>query len=131
MNEFALKRDAKSFDREIRMDLELQLDDLNGRFIQELKLLEPHGAGNPRPVFLSRGLSLKPKREWIYQTTLKFWVEQNGSTYEVHWTDRMNGVDENALTQSARIDLFYSIKSKSWNGIETLILEAKTIAPSE
>ncbi|MSR77749.1 MAG: single-stranded-DNA-specific exonuclease RecJ [Candidatus Omnitrophica bacterium] len=131
INEFALTKDPKSFEREIPVDLELTLDDLSGRFIQELELLEPHGAGNPRPVFRTRGLSVKPKREWLYQTTLKFWVEQNGAVYEVHWSDRMNGVDERALTQSSKIDLIYSVKSKTWAGIETLILEAKSLCPSE
>jgi single-stranded-DNA-specific exonuclease len=36
-------------------DAELPLDDVGEELIRELARLEPHGAGNPRPVFLARG----------------------------------------------------------------------------
>jgi single-stranded-DNA-specific exonuclease len=38
-------------------DAELPLDGITEALSQELALLEPHGAGNPRPVFLARGVS--------------------------------------------------------------------------
>jgi single-stranded-DNA-specific exonuclease len=37
-------------------DAELPVDALTDGLAEELSLLEPHGAGNPRPVFLARGV---------------------------------------------------------------------------
>jgi len=37
-------------------DAELPLGELTDGLAEELSLLEPHGAGNPRPVFLARGV---------------------------------------------------------------------------
>jgi single-stranded-DNA-specific exonuclease len=35
-------------------EAELAIDDVDDALVRELALLEPHGAGNPRPVFLAR-----------------------------------------------------------------------------
>jgi single-stranded-DNA-specific exonuclease len=36
-------------------EAELEIDGVDDALVRELALLEPHGAGNPRPVFLARG----------------------------------------------------------------------------
>ncbi len=43
--------------RSAEADAELPLDGITETLAQELALLEPHGAGNPRPVFLARGVA--------------------------------------------------------------------------
>lgn len=42
--------------RRVEADAELPLDGISAQLSSELTLLEPHGAGNPRPVFLARGV---------------------------------------------------------------------------
>ncbi len=36
-------------------EAELEIEEVGDALLRELALLEPHGAGNPRPVFLARG----------------------------------------------------------------------------
>jgi single-stranded-DNA-specific exonuclease len=43
--------------RRVEADAELPLERITPQLVAELALLEPHGAGNPRPVFLARGVS--------------------------------------------------------------------------
>jgi single-stranded-DNA-specific exonuclease len=47
----------------LRPDLELSLPEADLELIHWLEYLEPHGIGNPRPVFLARGVRLdRPRR---------------------------------------------------------------------
>lgn len=39
------------FERELNWDLKIKIEDANLELIESLKLLEPYGAGNPKPVF--------------------------------------------------------------------------------
>jgi single-stranded-DNA-specific exonuclease len=55
----ALFRERVSAERLVRVskaDAELPLEAITAEVVRELALLEPHGAGNPRPVFLARGV---------------------------------------------------------------------------
>lgn len=56
----ALFRDrvrAETLVRRTEVDAELSLDGVTPQLARELVLLEPHGSGNPRPVFLARGVA--------------------------------------------------------------------------
>ena len=60
INAHALEKyEGDVFVKKIPVDLEIRLSDLKSHFLEELKLLEPHGAGNPRPVFCTSPLQLK------------------------------------------------------------------------
>ncbi len=47
---------AEALDRREEAEAELALDDVDETLAGELSSLEPHGAGNPRPTFLARGV---------------------------------------------------------------------------
>jgi single-stranded-DNA-specific exonuclease len=46
----------------LRADVELMLADADLGMVHWLRYFEPHGIGNPRPVFLARGVSLEGAR---------------------------------------------------------------------
>ena len=48
------RRPASGWQRLIRADAEIPLDQVDERAIAELQRLEPHGQGNPRPTFVVR-----------------------------------------------------------------------------
>src|SRR4029079_4083971 len=58
----------------VRIDAELQTEDLTFELIAELQRLEPHGAGNLRPVFLARNLCILSEPRLIGQRHLKLCV---------------------------------------------------------
>lgn len=122
------KYEGKVFVRHIPVDMELKFSDFRTSFIQELDLLEPHGAGNPRPVFMTKHLEIKSKAEKIYGETYKFWVSDGVQTYEAVWNDR-SGEGPSGLQKGKIVHLTYSIKGKVWDGVESLSLDVKEIIP--
>lgn len=124
---------AETFLRSIEIDLDISLGDLTPQFLKELELLEPYGVGNPRPVFLTRGLFLKkvdvvsarygqpqasslpPKR--------RMWVSDGALTYEVVISERSGILFD--FQPGFRFDLVYSVNRKRWEGEETTVLDVK------
>lgn len=125
INAFAFEHlPPEALKRHVTVDMELKLSELTNRFLEELELLEPHGMGNPRPVFQSVDLQLRSKPRRLY-----------GETYEVVLTDgalnhqaQLNEKQMLLCASSGMEDRFeaaYSVKTKQWNGIKTLVLSVK------
>ncbi|MFA6130071.1 MAG: single-stranded-DNA-specific exonuclease RecJ [Candidatus Omnitrophota bacterium] len=109
----------------IDIDAELILSDLNETMVRELESLEPFGMANPEPLFYTRGLKLKGQVQSLGRETLKFWVADCATTYQVIGFG-MAGL-LNSLMQAESFDLVYTPKIDSWRQDESLILEAKDI----
>jgi single-stranded-DNA-specific exonuclease len=121
------------FMKSIDIDLEISLADLSSRLAREIELLEPFGVGNPKPVFLTRGLSLRNKGRGDPAGrpygTRRVWATDGRSTYEVTISERAGS---NFEFETGRVfDLVYTVAQKSWEGESTTILEAKDAKPSE
>lgn len=116
------------FIKKARFDLELELGDFTSSFLQELNLLEPHGAANPRPVFLSRNLEVKTKPSRLGKgetySSLQFFVTDGFRTFEAVCSADQ---ERKEIERGSKADLFYSVKTKTWDGITSLILEVKEI----
>lgn len=113
------------FLKSIDIDLEISLAELSSQFLRELELLEPHGIGNPKPVFLTRNLLIHrvmPAPEKSYQRP-KIWVTDGSFTYEVAVPERSRIPFE--FEVGVRFDLVYSLSRKVWQGEERIVLEAK------
>ena len=116
--------DSSVFEKKIPMDLEISFQDLSAGFVRELKLFEPHGMGNPRPAFFTRGLEIKSKPQILWAQTVQFWLTDGVRTLEALWNDRsQKGVS--GFEKGNQVDLIYSLKTKIWNGQESLVLEVK------
>lgn len=119
----AEKYKPEDFVRKINADLTVSFKDFNGGFLEELKLLEPHGMGNPRPVFLTKNVIVKTSAEKLWEN-LKFWFADEGLIYEGMIHGRM--ADEFLWIQKGMtVDLSYTVKTRVWNGQESLQLEIK------
>ena len=125
INAFALEHlPVEELKRHVAVDMELNLNELTSHFLEELELLEPHGMGNPRPVFQSDDLQLRSKPRRLY-----------GEIYEVVLTDGSQNYQANlnekqmllCATSGAttRFESAYSLKTKQWNGMKTLVLSVK------
>ncbi len=116
---------AEIFLKAIDIDLEISFADLTPRFIKELEFLEPFGVGNPRPVFLTRGLSVK---KYIasgkkYSARPQLWATDGTFTYEVAVSERSPIAFD--FERTASFDLVYTVDQRSWQGEERIVLEAK------
>ncbi len=131
INQHAREYPAETFIREIPIDLELKLEDLGPHFIRELALLEPLGAGNPRPVFLTRALRMRTQGQGgafaSTPSSRRFWVTDGALTYQAEWRPKEG--EQGRLQSAPTFDLIYSIKTSVWDGIESLTLEVKEVKP--
>jgi single-stranded-DNA-specific exonuclease len=107
------------------VDMELSLADLNEGLIDELEQLEPFGCGNREPLFYTAGLKLKGEPQVLARQALKFWVTDGANSRQVIGFG-MAGLKE-SLSRAAAFNLVYQPRCDSWQGVETLILEAKEI----
>lgn len=126
---------AETFLKSIEIDLEVSLPDLTSCFLHELELLEPFGVGNPKPVFLTRGLFLRnanirkgcrgdsPSRPYR-----NAWLTDGTLTMEAAATER-SGVRFD-FGAGERFDLVYTVSQRNWDGETTVVLEAKDAKPS-
>lgn len=89
-----------SYEESVEIDAELPLGDITPTLINQLMLLEPFGMGNPRPIFIARGVKVIGKE--MQNNSKKFIIEENGNTFEVF------GLDD--IPTDSPIDLVYSIK---------------------
>ncbi len=116
----------------LTVDTEIELDDVDWALFEHLQQLEPTGAANPQPTFLSRGVEVVHHRG----------VGQDGSHLQLTLAaDSATGYREigaiafrqgewaSRLPQT--IDLVYSIGVNEWRGNKNLQLMVQDLRPSQ
>ena len=100
----------------LSIDAEVGAGDLTFQLSQDLHQLEPFGAGNPRPVFVTRGLRILAEPRVIKEQHLKLRVAgENNRPVEAIW---WRGVeDADSMPQmNQHIDLAYELEADRWMG---------------
>lgn len=64
---------------ELRIDLEVTLDDVTPAFESLLRHLEPCGVGNPSPVLVARGVQLASPPRSVGESGLKLRIQRDGN----------------------------------------------------
>jgi single-stranded-DNA-specific exonuclease len=97
------------------IDMELGAENITYQFAKGLQVLEPFGAGNPQPVFCTRGLRLLSEPQVIKEKHLKLRLAgaQNRPLEAVWW----NCNDNEGQTPEIRasIEVAYTIELNIWN----------------
>ncbi len=94
--------------------------------LKELETLNPYGAGNPQPAFVSRNCKIYSPRT-LSDKHLKFDVEQNGfrvGCIAFGMADRFDQLD-------GEIDLLYRPGINQWRGKESIQLQVVDIRTSD
>ena len=108
----------------IYIDAELATTDLSFELIRELALLEPYGAGNPRPTFLARNLCIVTEPRLIGERHLKMSVAgPQGRPLETIW---WNGAEQTPFVKNG-IDMAYTIETSNWGGERFLQLSIQDV----
>lgn len=126
INEVAL-RTLKPQDLVPSLDIEMELGlfGLSLDLLEELRLFEPFGQGNPRPIFATCNLQVKSAATVVGRDTLKFWVSDGKATYPAvgFSMGRYLGLVKSART----IDLAYRLSLDTYQGNHQLQLELEDI----
>src|SRR5947207_5487657 len=115
----------------LSIDAEVRAPALGFQLAQDLSALEPFGAGNPRPVFATRGFRVMNEPQIIKEQHLKMRVAgEDNRPFEAIW---WRGVEEVEATPQAnqRIDLAYEFETNRWQGDIRLQLNVKDMRTSE
>lgn len=113
--------------RKKRVDCELPLRFINLELVQSLEVLEPHGMGNPQPVFLSKDLTiLEAWRVGSEKKHLKF-------KFQISNTNKIiDGIwfgvgDEKDFKVGDRALVIYTFLLNEWNGSRRIELRIKEV----
>ena len=96
------------------MDLDVHPRDLTAEAVESLDLLEPCGAGNPRPVLLLRGAQVHTMAQVGRGRHLKLRLEARGVSLDAIWFSA-DGVEE-GLSPGCRVDVVFSPQINEFRG---------------
>jgi single-stranded-DNA-specific exonuclease len=113
----------------LHIDAELSAEDVTFELVRELQLLEPYGAGNPRPVFLAHNLRIMSEPRLIGEKHLKMHVSgPAGRPMETIW---WNGAEtEETVAVTNGITMAYTIEANRWGGDTFLQLCVQEVRPA-
>jgi single-stranded-DNA-specific exonuclease len=110
------------------VDAEVSFATLDDRLALALARLEPHGAGNPEPALLARGVTVEGARLVgdPARSHLKLRLRQDGRTVPAIVFGG-GGLDVRA---GARLDVVYTPRLSRWQGVERLEVEVLDLRPA-
>lgn len=102
---------------ELFIDARVSPETMNLRTSDEIARLEPFGAGNKKPVFVTDGLRMRFEPTVMKDKHLKFYLESDsGARFEAVWWDGVERGKGRTLSQGSRIELAYTAESNTWQG---------------
>ncbi len=109
------------YQRPVRVDLEIELGQVDFDFIQSIEAFAPFGVGNPRPVFAARGAVVTNARAIGRENQfVRFGVSQYGTHLNgVSWDTACEAED---LLMANTIDLTFQANIDEWNGRKNILL---------
>jgi single-stranded-DNA-specific exonuclease len=107
----------------LRVDAELPAAALSLGLAEELKKLEPYGAANPRPVFMTRDMRVTAEPRVIKERHLKLRVAcADAATHDAIWWNGVEETDGRTLRAHDRIEMAYTVEPNTWQGVTRLQL---------
>jgi single-stranded-DNA-specific exonuclease len=106
--------------RILNADAEITLEDATVECAKSLARLEPHGIGNPQPLFLMRRLPLRSVRT-LKEKHLKFLIEREKTRIEALWWNAAE--HQPKFAAATEISLMCRLEINKWNGRENCQLK--------
>jgi single-stranded-DNA-specific exonuclease len=116
---------------EVRIDAAVSSQTLDLSLVEELKQLEPFGAGNPKPVFVTKDLILSDEPFVMKEKHLKLKLrDSRGKQFEAVWWDGVDKSSEQTLRANSSIEIAYTPEANSWNNNTRLQLVVEDLKVS-
>jgi single-stranded-DNA-specific exonuclease len=111
-------------------DIEADPSLLERSLLEQLDSMEPFGMGNPRPVFLVRGLRLDGPPVRLKEKHMKMKLRGGGQTIEAIWW-RAGHLLPALLSCGDTLDVLGKLELNRWGGRETVRLNISDIRATE
>lgn len=113
---------------ELKVDALVTSRSLNLGIIDELKSLEPFGAGNPKPTFVTKDLVLQAEPFVMKEKHLKLKLaDAERRQFEAVWWNGVENAQNLDLRRNSKIDLVYTPEANTWNGQTRLQLNVQDL----
>ena len=112
--------------RKLKIDLELNFNQINYELLKIIKSFEPTGLGNPAPTFSTREVEVLDARP-VGQNGkhLKLKLKKNSEVFDAIAFGQGNIYPE--LNPEVKLDIAYNVEENVWNGNKSLQLKIKDI----
>ncbi len=102
---------------ELKIDACVAAQNMNLQTVEQLKKLEPFGAGNPKPKFVTKDLFLLDEPFVMKEKHLKLKLsDDKGQKFEAVWWDGVEKSKRQTLKPRTRIELAYTPEANTWKG---------------
>jgi single-stranded-DNA-specific exonuclease len=125
LNELASGMTTEELEPTLSIDAEVTLKDADLELINTLDILEPHGEGNPEPVFATRRLMVKSRPQMMGKDTIKFYVTDGRVTRQAVGFGM--GEDNAHLRMGQAVDIAFTLSIDDWNKAPQAQLTLKDI----
>jgi single-stranded-DNA-specific exonuclease len=96
---------------------------LSLELVDEIAAFEPFGAGNPKPVFVTRDLVIREEPFVMKDKHIKFQLRGDGNrAFEAVWWNGVEMSKGQTLGRDTRIELAYIPEANEWQGNRRLQL---------
>ncbi|VTS00312.1 single-stranded-DNA-specific exonuclease RecJ [Tuwongella immobilis] len=112
----------------LSIDAEMPLSSLTIGLLNDLDRLEPYGADNPRPLFLTGNLQLDGEPRILKDVHLKFFVRSGNSRFAAIGFYMADRLDE-LLSGGGKVCLVYRPKRNVWQGQTNIEMELVDFQP--
>jgi len=129
LNEFASERiEGVGLPNGLLIEAVVSTKTLGLEILRDLDRLEPYGAANPKPVFLTRDLVLRRDPFVMKDRHLKFdLADPAGKRFEAVWWDGVERSKGRTLEEGSRIEIAYTAEANHWQGNTRLQLVTEDI----
>jgi single-stranded-DNA-specific exonuclease len=102
---------------ELQIDALLTSKSLDLALVEELSMFEPFGAGNPKPIFVTRGLTIRDEPYVMKEKHLKLRLfDEDGRPFEAVWWDGVERSTGQTLKPTTGIEIAYVAEANVWQG---------------
>jgi single-stranded-DNA-specific exonuclease len=117
--------DAESFVRSTRIDAELTVGEIDRAFVAMHDLLEPFGAGNPQPLFLTRGAEVAGSRMFADDCWEVSLTAGSARIPAVVWPSVRQLAAE--MTAAGRVDVLFHVEADRYGpaGARMIVVDAR------
>jgi single-stranded-DNA-specific exonuclease len=113
-------------EKKLRVDCEVNFDQLNYKLLNELNRFDPTGLGNPGATFTTHNVEvLDAKPVGRDARHLKLKLKQDEQVFDSIFFG--GGEMYSSLISKTKVDIVYNLEDNSWNGYKNLQLKVKDI----
>jgi len=118
LNEYAASKfSGEKPEPVLKIDANVASDSLTLTLVEQIAQLEPFGAGNTKPIFVTRDLTISDEPFVMKDKHLKLrLVNAAGKRFEAVWWDGVDRSKGRTLHTGNSIEVAYTLEANSWQG---------------